>query len=271
MSCVLYIANGFNANPSEVGEYYGGTELRFWNPTSFDTTVRMTVYYSDRNPVQLPEFPIKAGGNPLLVYPKDDPEHFKDVGPWGMKLVSDSIIMVDHIGGRGRKGPPEHEKFRGGCNDSLAKDRLSRLWYFSDGLALIWDPDTAPFPFNEFEWYHVLNPNKQDAQVTMKCYYSDGSREDYEYTVKAERVQFIDNYGMVKTNNPFGIRFVSDQPVVAESERFIYGLRGGFNEWGAHLHCPRPGLPAPLTWNEEDVVAADHPSKKSRGGVSRLT
>ena len=107
MPCVLYIANGFNANPAEVGEYYGNTELRFWSPTPFDTTVLMTVYYSDREPAQLPDFPIKAGGNPLLVYPKDDPEHFKDVGPWGMKLVSDAIIMVDHIGGRGRKGPPE--------------------------------------------------------------------------------------------------------------------------------------------------------------------
>ncbi|MCK4374232.1 MAG: hypothetical protein KAX19_02850, partial [Candidatus Brocadiae bacterium] len=122
-----------------------------------------------------------------------------------------------------------------------------------DGLALVHDPETAPFPFNEFEWYHVLNPNMQDARVTMKCYYGDGTRETYDYTVGAERVHWIDNYRMVKPNNPFGIRFVSDQPIVVESERFIYGLHS-MEEWGAHVHCPRPGLPAPLPWNEEDVV-----------------
>lgn len=271
MPSVLYISNGFNADPQEIGEYYGRTELRFWNPTRQDTTVQMTVYYADRGPAKLDPLFIRAGGNPLLEYPADDPERFGNVGPWGMKLVSETVIMVDHIGGRGRKGPPAHEKYRGGCNDSLAKDRLSRLWYFSDGLALEWDPDTAPFPFNEFEWYHVLNPNKVDAHVTMKCYYADGSREDYNYAVGAERVLFIDNFGMVKTNSEYGIRFVSDQPIVAESERFIYGLRGGFKEWGAHLHCPRPGLPAPLTWNEEDQVLDEATDSTGPGATATLT
>jgi hypothetical protein len=269
MPSVLYIANGFSMDPEKVGEYYGRTELRFWNPTPFDTKVNMTVYYADREPAALPELSIKAGGNPLLVFPRDHGEFFRNVGPWGMRLVSDTIIMVDHIGGRGRKGPEDNVKFRGGCNDSLARERLSRLWYFSDGLALVWDPDTAPFPFNEFEWYHILNPNPVEAHVTMKCYYSDGSRESYDYTVGGERVQFIDNYGMVKTNNPFGIRFVSDQPVMVESERFIYGLRGGFEEWGAHLHCPRPGQPAPLVWNEEGVVAEE--AQGPIGRKARLT
>jgi hypothetical protein len=49
----------------------------------------------------------------------------------------------------------------------------------------------------------------------------------------------------------FGIRFISDQPVVVESERIIYGLHG-LDEWGANIHCQRPGLPAPLEWNEDD-------------------
>jgi hypothetical protein len=200
------------------------------------------------------------------VLPKDHPDLFADCGLWGMRIVSDTALITDHILCAGRRpGPPSqgsqadtsfwagNVKFAGGVNDSLAKTRLSRLWYFADGLALVWDPASAPFPFNEFEWYHVLNPTARDAHVTMKCYYQDDSRETYEYTVPAERVLLIDNYQMVKTNNAFGIRFTSDEPVVVESERFIYGLHS-MDEWGAHIHCPRPGVPAPLEWNEEDVV-----------------
>jgi hypothetical protein len=48
----------------------------------------------------------------------------------------------------------------------------------------------------------------------------------------------------------YPIVFESDQPVLVESERLIYGV-GSLEKWGAHIHCPRPGLPAPLLWNEE--------------------
>ena len=253
MPCVSYIANGFCREATADDPRRGFSELRFWNPTPWDSTVRMTVYYADKPPADLPPSTIKAGGNPLLVFPQDHPEFFRNVGPWGMRLVSDTPLIVDHICGCGRQGPPENVKFSGGVNDSLAQSRLARLWYFGDGLALAWEPDKAPFPFNEFEWYHILNPSKQDAHVAMKCYYARGPEETYAYTVGAERVLLIDNYGMVQTNNPFGIRFVSDVPIVVESERFIYGLHGT-EEWGAHVHCPRPGVPAPLQWNEEDVI-----------------
>ncbi len=253
MPSVSYISNGFCKAADKAGDYCGWSELRFWNPTRWETTVRMRLYYSDREPADLPDYEIGPEGNPLIVFPHDFTEFVSDVGPWGMRLVSDTPLMVDHILITGRQGPPDNVRYSGGVSDSLAQTRLARLWYFSDGLALVHDPETAPFPFNEFEWYHVLNPNMQDARVTMKCYYGDGTRETYDYTVGAERVHWIDNYRMVKPNNPFGIRFVSDQPIVVESERFIYGLHS-MEEWGAHVHCPRPGLPAPLPWNEEDVV-----------------
>lgn len=254
MPSVSYLANGFCKETDKVGEYRGFSELRFWNPTERATTVRMTVYYSDKPPARLPDLEIKALRNPLLVIPRDDyTEFFKDCGAWGMKIVSDTVLMLDHIMSTGRQGPPDNVKFAGGCNDILAKTRLSRLWYFADGLRLVWEPETAPFPFNEFEWYHILNPGKRDAHVTMNCYYGDGTRETYEYEVGAERVLMIDNYEMVKPNNAFGIKFVSDLPVVVESERYIYGLHS-MEEWGATNHCPRPGLPAPLEWNEETLV-----------------
>jgi hypothetical protein len=61
----------------------------------------------------------------------------------------------------------------------------------------------------------------------------------------------FDNYEMSTTDTiAYGIRFISDQPVIVESERIIYGLHG-LDEWGANIHCQRPGLPAPLEWNED--------------------
>lgn len=253
MPCASYIANGYCREATADDARRGMSELRFWNPTQWDSEVKMRVYYSDAPPGDIPPFTIEAGGNPLLVFPRDHTELFKDVGPWGMRIISDTPLMLDHICSCGRKGPDDNVQFAGGVNDSLAKTRLSRLWYFGDGLALIWEPDKAPFPFNEFEWYHILNPNPTDAHVTMQCCYERGDEEKYSYTVAAERVLLIDNYQMVRTNNAFGIRFISDVPIVVESERFIYGLHG-MEEWGAHVHCPRPGVPAPLEWNEQEAV-----------------
>ncbi|KPK83371.1 MAG: hypothetical protein AMJ81_08425 [Phycisphaerae bacterium SM23_33] len=253
MPSVSYISNGFCKEPAADDPRRGMSELRIFNPMPWETTVRMTVYYADKGPAQIPEFTIRPEGNPLMLFPKDHPELFSNCGPGGMRIVSDTTLIIDHILIAGRQGPPENLRFSGGVSDSLAKQRLSRLWYFADGLALVWQADSAPWPFNEFEWYHVLDPTARDAHVTMKCYYPDRTRQTYEYTVPAERVRLIDNCQMVKTNNAFGIRFASDGPIVVESERFIYGLHS-MEEWGAHIHCPRPGVPAPLEWNEEDVV-----------------
>jgi len=253
MPCTYYIANGFCRDAHDVADPHGMSELRFWNPTPWETGVRMTVYYSDAPPRRLPDLTIPSEGNPLLVFPQHHTEFFRNVGPWGMKLVSDTVLMLDHICVCGRKAPDDNVRFAGGVVDSLAHNRLSRLWYFGDGLRLTWDPDNAPWPFNEFEWYNILNPGGRGAQVRMRCYYGDGSRETHEFTVGAERVLLIDNLPLVKTNNPFGIRFVSDEPIAVESTRFIYGLHS-MEEWGATVHCHRPGLPAPLEWNEEDAV-----------------
>jgi hypothetical protein len=254
MPCTYYIANGFCRAAEAVGEPHGMSEVRFFNPMAWETRVRMTVYYADAPPREIPEFTIPGEGNPLLVFPQHHTEFFQDCGPWGMRLVSDTVLMIDHIGVCGRKAPEGNVRFSGGVVDSLASSRLSRLWYFGDGLKLTWDPENAPWPFNEFEWYHVLNPTNRDAHVRMKCYYGDGTRETHEYTVLAERVMLIDNIDLVKTNNPFGIRFVSDSDLLVESTRYICGLHS-MEEWGATVHCYRPGLPAPLEWNEEDVVA----------------
>ena len=253
---VAYIANGFCNTSEAPGDMWGLCELRFWNPTHRPTSVRMTVYYTDKPPVELPPYEIGAEANPLLVFPRNYTEHFQDCGPWGMRLVSDTMLMADHILSARRNGPPDNVKYRGGVGDTLLKTRLARLWYFSDGIRINQKPlnPKSLFPFHEFEWYHILNPGKRDAHVTMRCVYGAGKNEDLKYTVGAERVLMYDNYAMCFDRTVcYGIRFMSDEPVIVESERIIYGLNG-LDEWGAQIHCQRPGLPAPLEWNEDDGV-----------------
>lgn len=252
MPHISYISNGFCGEARKPGDIGGVSELRFWNPTKWATTVRMRIYYSDRPPADLPPYEIGPECDPLLVFPEHYPEQFTDCGACGMKLVSDTILMVEHITNTHRAGPPDNVKYRGGVSDSLARTRLSKLWYFADGIRIIYkDPAKAFFPFNEFERYHILNPNDCDAHVTMKCVFGDGDYRDFDLTVESERVMMWDNFDTFDSTVPYGIRFISDQPVVVESERVIYGL-GGLDEWGAYIHCHRPGLPAPLEWNEED-------------------
>jgi hypothetical protein len=250
MRCVQFIANGFCKEPRDVGDYYGRGKIRIWNPVDWETGVNLTVYYADKAPTTIPEFRIKAGGNPLLDFPRDYPDVFDNCGAWGMKILSETPLIIDHVFAAGRQGPPGNVKYSGASNDNLTKTRLSCLWYFADGLVLVWDPEKAPLPFNELEWYHILNPNKEPVDVAMRCYYSDGSTQEFSYRIESERVLMIENHPLVKINSPYGIRFVSTLPVVVESERLHFGLHG-FEEWGAHIHCPRPGIPAPLVWNED--------------------
>jgi len=85
MFSVSYIANGFSKEATESDPLRGFSEIRLWNPMSYETKVRMTVYYSDKPPANIPEFAIKAGSNPLVAFPKGRfaehyPKFFKDCG-----------------------------------------------------------------------------------------------------------------------------------------------------------------------------------------------
>ncbi len=260
MPCVYYIANGFCHTPTDTDKRYGITELRIFNPLPTETSVRMTAYYQDRAPRELPSFTIPGGRTPLLVFPdasfmeSDYREYFQDCGPWGMKLVSDSPLVADHILSAGLQGPPGNVKYSGGVCDTLMHPRLSRLWYFGDFIKIVHkDPANAPFPFDEYEWYHILNPHKTEAQVVFRMVRWDGSTEHREFVVPPERVLMFDNFDWYDSTVGGGFRAVSNVPVLVECERMIHG-HGSLTEWGVHIHCPRPGVPAPLVWNEEDAA-----------------
>lgn len=250
---VCYIANGYSRNATEQDRRYGRGELRIFNPTQFDTSVYVKVYFENKPPVDLPAHELDAHSNKLLlVIPKKFPEIFNDVGAWGARIVSDVPVIVDHILGGGIASPqPNDTRFRGGVSDQLAQTRTSSVWYFGDGFRLHYaEPDKAPYPFNEIEWYHILNPNKRDADVTMHCLYGEDRVDVFTFRVNAERVKLISNEDIVRPNIPYGIKFTSNEPVVIQSERLIYGLHSK-DEWGMHMHTARPGLPGPLEFSEE--------------------
>jgi hypothetical protein len=264
MPCVSYLANGFCREANGKDKRYGMSELRFFNPLPTPATVTMTVYYADREPAELPALTITGHQDPLLVFPhasygaSDYRKHFSDCGPWGMKFVSETPVLADHIFCAGVQGPSGNVKYAGGVCDMLIQPRLSCLWYFADLIRII-HKDIAqtaagPFPYHEFEWYHILNPNEKPAAVKLIFYRWDGKEEGRDFAVAGRRVLMFDNYDWYKQTIGGGARFVSDIPVLVESERMIYGLKG-LDEWGAHIHCPRPGTPAPLQWNEEGAKA----------------
>lgn len=251
MPHTCYIANGLCHEPTADDPRRGQSEMRFFNPCDAQTSVRMTVYYTDRPPTDLPALHLPPKANPYWALPEKYPDAFTDCGPWGMRLVSDQFIMVDHILIAGVKGRTEDIRYAGGVADVLARPDLSHHWLFGDGLLLKLNPDgPAHQPHSQFEWYHLLNPSAADAAVTMTCYYGDGSRDQFQYTIPAERVLLIDNHNLIKPNNAFGLVFVSTQPIVAEGTRLIRGHRS-LDEWGAQIHTPRPGIPAPLEWVQE--------------------
>jgi hypothetical protein len=253
MPHVSYIANGFCMAGGSPGDMSGLGELRFWNPTDRPTTVRMTVYFSEGDPVDLPPYEIGPQEDPLLVFPDNYPDIFGDCGPWGMRLVSDTMLLADHILVARQQGQTEEIRYSGGVGDTLTAARPSRVWYFADGIRLIWEPESAPWPFNEYEWYHILNPGKRSAHVTMQCVFGSGSHREIDHEVGPESVLMFDNFDAFTETCSYGIRFISDEPVVVQSERVIYGLHG-LEEWGAQIHCQRPGLPAPLEWNEDGLA-----------------
>jgi hypothetical protein len=263
MAVECFFSNGFARQATVRNRRFGMGEIRFYNPTPHDTNIDVTLYYEDRPPRAYPGQFLPARCNRLLlVFPDQNPGFFPDSGVYGMRILSDELLIVDHILAAGVEPPPLTDRpkttmetwfsaprYMGGVADHLAVAAPSRLWCFGDGFWIVQDPDKPGFPFNEVEWYHVLNPGAHRADLTMRCFYSDGTRGGHRFSVDGERVLLIENQGLVKPTNTYGLHFESTEPVVVMAERFITGVRST-EEWGMHLHCPRPGVPAPFAVNE---------------------
>ena len=250
-----FLANGFVKSITEDDRRIGYSEMRIFNPASVPTNIDITMYFDNKGPVQLEQRSIDPlKNNFFMEVPGNLFQHFVDSEAWGMRIVSDVPILVDHILIAGVAGPGDvprmgNYKLKGGVSDQLAQPRAAKEWYFGDGYELEYpEENTANFPFNEFEWYHILNPGKNDAQVTLHCYYAGGQYEAFEFPVNAERVRLVSNRGLVRKNVSYGLIVTSTEPVVVQAERLIRDFND-FKDWGAWIHNSRPGLPAPLAAN----------------------
>ncbi len=239
------IANGICRTATAENALHGRSELRVFNPGELAAEVAMCIHYADRPPTHLRPWTLAPHANRYIAIPQLDPPAFADVGPWGMTITATAPVLTDHILIAGVRGDGEDLRYAGGVADVLAKPVLARTWHFADGLRLLFEPERAPLPYNEFEWYHLLNPGPHDARVTMTCIYDADTRTSRDLLLPARRVTLIDNIDTAIPNRGHGIRFDSDQPLLIESTRLIHGLHG-LREWGAHIHTPRPGWPGEL-------------------------
>jgi hypothetical protein len=129
---------------------------------------------------------------------------------------------------------------------------LYREWHFPDGVWLDWnryyngDISRAPDPFNKMEYYYFLNPNPNDAEITMTLQYRHLAPTTLNFTVKAERVFVWQNMEQILFNHPYAVKIISSEPISASAVRYVYGLRG-LDEWGMQVHCAMYGVPGPIT------------------------
>jgi hypothetical protein len=242
-----YACNGFCNQPDGQDDRYGLSELVLYNPNGAPADVHMTLYFEDAPPVELDEqITVPPGSNVLRVFPEDLPELLANRGHWGARYRSTQRLIVNAITLDGIHHPDA--RYQGGVESVMATP-LSREWYYADGVQLDWvkhhrgDASKAPFPFNELEYYHFLNPNSEPVSLTIDLQYRSLPHDSIQLTVPAQRVATW-NAGQHAANcEAFGVRIDSDAPIATSYVRYVYGL-DGIDEWGMHVHFALAGTRA---------------------------
>ncbi len=247
-SYVNYISSGFTHKANAEDPRNGFGELVLYNPTPEPSEAVMTVYFTDRDPQTLPPISVKPETNALVVMPGLAPEVFTDCGFWGARVHSTTPLMLNFIDGV--RIIAKRLRFRGGCTN-FHGTKLHTEWHFPDCLWLDWkrtydgDLSKAPYPYNELEYVHILNPGAQDVDVAMTLLYRNLEPETRHFTISAERVWVWSNFEQVPFNQPYATRLVASAPVSASIVRYNYGL-DGFDDWGMTVHCAMYGVPGPI-------------------------
>ncbi len=243
-----YLPAAFGHTPSKEDPRRGAAELVLYNPTPDPCQATMTVYYTDRPPRTLPPIAVRPETNELVVMPGLAPDAFTDCGFWGARIVSTTPLMLNLIDGV--RIVVEKPRFRGGCTN-FHGTKLHKEWHIPDCLWLEWnlalkgDLARAPWPFNELEHLHILNPNPRPAEVDIAFRYRKLEHTTMHVTIPAERVWQWENKDKVPFNQSYSLKIVSSEPVSAAEVRYIYGLRG-LDEWGMTVHCAMYGVPGPF-------------------------
>ena len=209
----------------------------------------MTVYFEDKPPVAVKEpIYVKSTTNALLVMPEMNPDLFKDCGHWGACFESSTPLIINSICLDGL----EHEErgYRGGVQSVMGTE-LRAQWFFADGVFLQWakyykgDISKAPFPFNELEYYYLLNPSEDDAHIKMTLHYRNLDHIELDFILPSQRLYVWDTENKVEICEPFAVKLDSDRPIATSYVRYIYGLTGK-QEWGMHVHFALAGTPGPI-------------------------
>lgn len=243
-----YISNGVAIVPTAQDRRVGRGQLRVYNPMAVKNDVTITVYFNNRPPVELTKFTMQPNQNNYMVsIPKDFPGVFDGSEAWGARITGTAPLMTLFVLSAGVIAPKGDlwfgdPRYKGGNTGMSGTSTLSKTWFFSDGLVLQWDEQKPGQLFNEYEWYHVLNPNPRETTVTMKCNYVNGEADTFTFTVGAERVRIIDNQKLVRPNVAHSVKFISAEPVVVSAERYILDF-AQTNDWGAWVHANHEGTP----------------------------
>lgn len=244
-----YLPSGFIHTPTAEDPRRGAPEIVLYNPTSQPCDAIMTVYFTDQPPQQLPVVRVKAETNELVVMPDFAPEILKDAGWCGFKVSATTPLMINHINGQRWVVP--NPQFRGGCTNFHGR-KLATTWRIPDGLWLEWnihfngDLSKAPFPFNESEFYHFLNPHPQDVEMEMIIRYRQKEPDVRKIVLSAERVWVWDNLGQVEPVHGYTVFVNASQPIAVEAVRNLYGLTG-LQEWGLVVHCAMYAISGPVS------------------------
>ncbi len=247
-----YVSSGICKKPTRQDTLDGMTELLLYNPTDRPSAITMTVFFADRAPHTFEPVDLPAESNRVLVMPDMERTVFEDCGFWGARFESTTplvVILIDLVGAL--TNPCPDAAFKGGVTHFLGT-KLHTQWHFADGLWLDWkrfyhgDLGKAPFPYNELEYYYVLNPGPHDAQVEMTLQYRHLDHATVLLSVPARRVAVWCNYEQVPYNQPYGVKLLSTEPIATTSVRYIYGLNG-FADWGLNLHFGMPAEPGSIT------------------------
>jgi len=245
---VSYIANGFVHLATPEDRRAGRSELRFYNPFNKSVEVTLEVLFDNRPPEIYSTFTMRPNNNDVLIsIPYDRPGFFDGSEAWGARITSSAPVLALNMLSAGVVAPGGDlwfgdPRYKGANTASHATSRLSKRWYFEDGIVLRWDEQKPGQLFNEYEWYHVLNPNEADLEIRMHCNYINGTSEIFTFTVKGNRVRIIDNKDLVRPNLPHSVVFEGDRPFLVSAERFIYDFNDT-EEWGAWLHANHDGVP----------------------------
>ncbi len=245
---VSYFANGFAKNATPEDRRAGRNEVRFYNPANVRNRVKFEVYFENRAPQTFAEFTMDPNNNgQLFMIPSSDEAFFEGSEAWAGKITSSAPILVQNGLSAGVVAPGGDlwfgdPRFKGGYASVQATRTLSTRWFFPDGLKLVWDSPGPGKLFQEYEWYHLFNPNKTDASVELRCHYQDGELETFSLTVKAERVRIVNNDDLVRANTPHAVEVVSSVPIAVSAQRFIYDF-ADTEDWGAWLHTSLTATP----------------------------